>query len=172
MRRLNLSPIPVISIITSLVLLALPFMVFVLVALMWPRALHHSALSLSSLLLVIVVDGLVLYCVAKNSVWEDAAGLHIQAMGILRRFIPFNQVDWAQARYVDLRQDSSLRLRWRTMGMGLPGYQSGYFRLANRQKCFAICRGSEVVYLPLMDGTAVMLSLADGHAWLRHQSKV
>lgn len=176
MRRLNLSPIPLISLLTAFFLLLIPFFVILAAVMLWPSTGHPSGGMISQLMvplvLVALVDALVLFCLAKNTVWEERAGLRIQAMGFLHKQIYFEQVDWGQARFVDFRTERSLRPRWRTMGMGLPGYQSGYFRLVNKQKCFAICRGSEAVYLPLLDGTAVLLSLADGHAWLRRHSGV
>ena len=56
-----------------------------------------------------------------------------------------------------------LRPRLRTNGMSVPGYHVGRFRLRNGSQAFATLTAMdrEVVYVPLRDGTAVLLSVED-----------
>jgi hypothetical protein len=86
-------------------------------------------------------------------------GLHIRGELYGRR-IPAGELMLDQARAVDLRTDTARRLARRTNGVGLPGYRSGWFRLANGEKALVfVTDQSRVVYLPTRQGYAVLLSV-------------
>ena len=86
-------------------------------------------------------------------------GLHIRGELYGRR-IPAGELMADQARPVDLRTDTARRLARRTNGVGLPGYRSGWFRLANGEKALVfVTDQSRVVYLPTRRGYAVLLSV-------------
>jgi hypothetical protein len=76
------------------------------------------------------------------------------------RRIPARELMVDQARPVDLRTDTDRRLARRTNGVGLPGYRSGWFRLANGEKALVfVTDQSRVVYIPTRQGYAVLLSV-------------
>jgi hypothetical protein len=50
----------------------------------------------------------------------------------------------------------------RTVGTALPGYRSGWFRLANGEKALVyVTDPSRVVYVPTTDGYSLLLSVAE-----------
>jgi hypothetical protein len=87
-----------------------------------------------------------------------AAGLrfHGDAYG---RTIPWSAIDGAQARLVDLTREPSLRPKIRRLGTALPGYRSGWFRLANGERALLYITDSHrVIYVPTTLGYAVLLT--------------
>jgi hypothetical protein len=61
---------------------------------------------------------------------------------------------------VDLRNQHSFVPVIRTNGIGLPGYQAGWFRLANKERALLVVTDrSQVVYLPTNIGYSVLLSV-------------
>jgi hypothetical protein len=55
-------------------------------------------------------------------------GLHI-AGGLYGRTIAADSLMTEQAQMLDLSLDYEHQLKWRTNGVGLPGYKAGWFRL-------------------------------------------
>ena len=83
------------------------------------------------------------------------------------RAIPFAQLDGANARVIDLNEEPAYAPKRRTLGTGLPGYASGWFRLYNGEKALIyISRRDRVVYVPTSDGYALLLSLAEPEKFL------
>jgi hypothetical protein len=83
------------------------------------------------------------------------------------RTIPWPSLDVAQARVVDLRNVSELRPTLRTNGIGLPGYQAGWFRLGERGRgLLFVTDPSRVVALPTRDGFTLLLSVQEPAAFL------
>ncbi|MNV14613.1 hypothetical protein D3C71_1053040 [compost metagenome] len=64
-----------------------------------------------------------------------------------------------QARVVDLAEHGSLSPTIKTNGYGMPGFKSGHYRLRDRRKAFCLLTDtSRVLYLPLRDGSALVIS--------------
>lgn len=83
------------------------------------------------------------------------------------REIPLSRIDAAGARRIDLAREPDLAPKWRTMGVGLPGYQLGWYRLQNGDKALLfVTRPGEVVYIPTRDDYALMVSPKDPEAFL------
>jgi len=102
---------------------------------------------------------------ARNVRFEVSAdGLRIRG-GLYGRTIPLRDLVIDEATVVDLRSDTQRRLGWRTNGIGLPGYQAGWFRLKNGSKGLAfVTDQTQVVYLPTRQKYALLLSVASpGH---------
>jgi hypothetical protein len=79
---------------------------------------------------------------------------------IYSRRIPLADLDLARADIVNLDASSPLRPKWRTNGIGLPGYRVGWFRLKDGSKALlAITRRNNVLYLPTRDGYVVLMSV-------------
>jgi len=69
---------------------------------------------------------------------------------------------------LDLRNQHSFVPVSRRNGIGLPGYQAGWFRLANKEKTLLVVTDkSQVVYLPTNKGYSVLLSLAEPEEFIK-----
>ena len=97
---------------------------------------------------------------ARNS------SVHIEANGIRLvgdfwgRRIPLDQLDIDRAQVLDLGQRPEFSPKRRTLGTGLPGYASGWFRLGNGEKALVyLTQRQSVVHLPTLDGYALLLSV-------------
>lgn len=78
------------------------------------------------------------------------------------RRIPAADLIPAEARAINMAADPDYRPRWRTNGVGLPGYISGWFRLANQEKALAfVTDRSRVVRIPTRKGYTVLISVPD-----------
>lgn len=78
------------------------------------------------------------------------------------RALPLSALDLSRAQVLDLRSDRERAPRGRTFGTGLPGYASGWFRLANGEKALAyLTDTSRVAYVPTTEGYALLLSVED-----------
>src|ERR1043166_82087 len=78
------------------------------------------------------------------------------------RSIPLNQLDIAAATRIDLASSPELPPTRRTMGTGLPGYQSGWFRLRNgEQALLYLTDRTRAVYVPTRAGYSLLLSPAE-----------
>lgn len=94
------------------------------------------------------------------------AGLRI-AGDLYGRTIPFDQLNLSDAALTDLATDRDHALRWRTNGVGLPGYQSGWFRLANGDKALVfLTNHHQVVRVPTRAGYTLMMSTVEGEGLL------
>lgn len=93
----------------------------------------------------------------RVAVAEDAIEIKGDLYG---RRIPLSDLMVEQARIVDLDQDREYALRLRTNGIGLPGYQSGWFKMRNGEKALAfVTQKRTVVRIPTRDGYTLLLSV-------------
>ena len=88
-------------------------------------------------------------------------GLSIRG-GLYGRTIPRADIVAEEVRVMNLDTETGYRPKWRTNGIGLPGYSAGWFKLENNEKalCFLTDR-SRVVYIPTTQDYSVMLSTMD-----------
>lgn len=87
---------------------------------------------------------------------------------VFGRDIPIRDLRLDQARVVDLTREPDLAPRWRTMGVGLPWFQAGWFRLRDGGKALVFLgRSRDAVYIPTGDGYALLLAPSDPAALLR-----
>jgi hypothetical protein len=78
------------------------------------------------------------------------------------RTIPLQALIPSQARILDLHKGSDLSPKRRTLGTGLPGYASGWFRLRNGEKALVyLTSWSQVVYVPTTAGYSLLLSVRE-----------
>ena len=83
------------------------------------------------------------------------------------RFIEARHLRTGAARRVDFAAEPDLLPGWRTMGTGLPGYSSGWFRLRNGERALVyLTDRSRVVYIPTDAGYSLVLSPDDPDAFL------
>lgn len=121
-----------------------------------------------ALILVLVVGLLAV------SVWGSrGARFEVSTQGLrLRgdlygRLIPAASLRTDAARRIDLALLPELQPRRRTMGTGLPGYQSGWFRLANGESALLyLTDRRKAVYVPTTLGYSLLISPDNPDAFL------
>jgi hypothetical protein len=88
----------------------------------------------------------------------STAGLRLRG-DLYGRLIPADTLVVDRARRVDLNRAPDLRPTRRTMGTGLPGYQAGWFRLANGEKALLyLTDRTKAVYIPTTSDFSLVLS--------------
>ncbi|MFH1031486.1 MAG: PH domain-containing protein [Chloroflexota bacterium] len=95
----------------------------------------------------------------KNGKFEVTdQGLAIKT-GAYGRFIPKDIIVRENVRTLNFNNFGEYKPRWRTNGIGLPGYSEGWFRLNNKEKALLfVTDSSKVVYIPTTRGYSIMLS--------------
>lgn len=84
-----------------------------------------------------------------------------------RKRVPVQDMVLERARVVDLAEHGSLRPTIKTNGYGVPGFQSGHYRMRDRSKAFCLLTdSSRVLYLPLRDGSVLVISPENPRALL------
>jgi hypothetical protein len=83
------------------------------------------------------------------------------------RSIPLHSLQIDRASVLDLGTSPDYAPRRRTLGTGLPGYASGWFRLRNGEKALVyLTRRDSVVYVPTSLGYSLLLSAEQPEALL------
>lgn len=82
------------------------------------------------------------------------------------RTIPWANVDFEGVRAVNLHLDQDLQPTLRTNGIGLPGYQAGWFDLRKGRGLLFVTDPTRAVAIPTRDDYTVLLSVADPSALL------
>ena len=86
---------------------------------------------------------------------------------IYGRLIPAAALQVAEARTLDIGVESGYTPAGRTNGIGLPNYQSGWFRLANGSSALLfVTDWSHAVLVPTTEGFDLVVSPADSQAFL------
>jgi hypothetical protein len=111
--------------------------------------------------LVIVLIALAYVAFASRNSRVEVSVDRIRVVGdFWGREIPFGLLNVSAARILDLGEAPEYSPKRRTLGTGLPGYSSGWFRLRNGEKALVyLTQGREVVYVPTSDGYSLLLSL-------------
>jgi hypothetical protein len=106
---------------------------------------------------VLLVAGLLTWAFFRRriAIEEDAL---VVVSTFYRRRVAVASLDLAQARIVDLAEQPQYKPGLKTNGYGMPGFQSGHYRLGGRKAFCLITDASRVLYLPLRDGSALLLS--------------
>jgi acetyl-CoA carboxylase carboxyltransferase component len=127
-------------------------------------------LILIPILLIVLIGGTVATYAAYSSrhvkfvVSSDGITIRGDMFG---RFVPKDKMVLKSARAVDLAQDETLKPKWRMGGTGYPGYKSGWYRLADQSKALVfITDPHHVVYVPTVDGSGLMISVANPEEFL------
>ena len=91
-------------------------------------------------------------------------GLRIRG-SLYGRMIPAAQLALEKARVVDLNNVPELQPKWRTNGVGLPGYSAGWFRLRNGEKALLfLTNRRRALYIPTTAGYSLLISPDDPDA--------
>ena len=84
------------------------------------------------------------------------------------RRIPIASLVTEQAMPVELNRNSLYQPKIRTNGIGLPGYNSGWFKLKNGEKALLfVTEPQKVIYLPTTDGYSLLLSVQEPERFLQ-----
>ena len=71
-------------------------------------------------------------------------------------------------RIIDLNTQTEYKPRIRTNGIGLPGYEEGWFKLRNNEKALLFVTDySRVVYIPTDKGYSLLLSVSSSEEFRR-----
>ncbi len=93
-------------------------------------------------------------------------GLTIHGDLIYGRTIPIRDLDLDRARVVELNSSEYRPVR-RTNGTGLPGFQSGWFRLKNGDKALLfVGNRKQVTVIPVKEGYTLIISAGDAERLL------
>src|SRR5688572_12235512 len=93
-----------------------------------PRALWVIGAVILLLLAILVLLGSFVLSSRVTRYRITPGGLAIERT-VYGRTIPWSSIDLEQVRVVDLQDSTEFQPGLRTNGIGLPGYQSGWFRL-------------------------------------------
>src|SRR4029079_19356531 len=108
-----------------------------------------------------------------------AVEYHVSPLGLRMRgdfygrTVPLTSLQPAQARRVDLQLERDFQPKWKTNGIALPGYRSGWFR--RRDGAEASLFGtdpSKLVCLPTRDGYSLLLRVAQPDSFLQSLTRV
>lgn len=110
------------------------------------------------LLLLVALFGFIGYWVRNTKFELTDGGLQIRG-GIYRRFISKSSFIKEGTKILDLNAEREYRPKLRTNGIGLPGYNAGWFKLRNGEKALIfVTNPSKVVYIPSKEGYSLLLS--------------
>ena len=116
--------------------------------------------------LVTILLGYFLYGGHRSSVTFADAGLDFR-VPVYGRSIPLDDIDRTGARVINMKASSEIRLGIRVNGVGLPGYLLGWFRFVGGGRALvALTDRSSVAYVPLNNGTKLLMSIEDPQAFL------
>lgn len=118
--------------------------------------------------LILVLSLVVALVIGKSTMGPRTSRFTLSPAGLVirgdlwGRTIPAAQLRGAEARVVDLGTETALAPRQRTSGTGLPGYRSGWWRLANGEKALIyVTTTDRVVHVPTTQGYALLLSVTE-----------
>jgi hypothetical protein len=120
-------------------------------------------LAIIALVLVLgaVLMGYIAWSTRHVTCTVSPAGLRIQG-DMYGRLIPLQSLMLDKAAATNLTKYKEHQAKWRTNGVGLPGYASGWFKLRNGEKgLLFVTDPTRVARIPTTEGYTVMLSVSD-----------
>jgi len=119
------------------------------------------------LLVIFLALAFTAYSSRHSEVRLDAKKL-VLAGDFWGRSIPLASLKTTEAKIINLVAEQTFSPKRRTLGTGLPGYASGWFRLHNGEKALIyLTRRDQVVYLPTLENYSLLLSLDEPETFLR-----
>ena len=95
---------------------------------------------------------------SRIEVSDNAINIRIPLYG---RTITADQIVPGSVHVVSMTRGTPYRLTWRTNGLGVPGYQLGWFRSAGAGKILPALTTKSAVAFRTTSGFAVLLSMID-----------
>ena len=122
------------------------------------KPLWFLAIICALLLAILIMLAYTAYS-ARASRFEVGGGQLRLAGDFWARSIPVQSLHLDRASVIDLRESRDYAPHRRTLGTGLPGYASGWFKLRNGEKALTyLTRNDAVVYIPTSLGYSLLLS--------------
>jgi hypothetical protein len=110
---------------------------------------------------------------SQRSRFEVNAGGLVLRGDLYGRTIPRGELVGDDVRVVDLAREQGLAPVRRTRGTAIPGYRSGWFRLADGRKALLyVTDETHVVYVPTTAGYVLLLSAADADGLARELRRI
>ena len=107
----------------------------------------------------IALFGWIIYSSRNAKFIISSAGITIRA-DMYGRSIPLSDLVRERAEIIDLSKQGEYAISYRSNGVGLPGYFSGWFKLKSGKKALAfVTKKTEVVHIPTTKGYEVFLSV-------------
>jgi hypothetical protein len=110
--------------------------------------------------IIFVIFGYLIYSMKHCRFELNDKGLQVKGE-IYARFIPYSSMKLNEIKNLDftIDKDSPYRPVFRTNGAALPGYQSGWFRLSNKEKALLfVSDRTKVIYIPTTEGFSLLLT--------------
>lgn len=136
-----------------------------------PMTKTSKAVSLGVLLPTILAFGWMFYKAGDSSliITADMVTLDAPLYGFS---LPREEVNLAQARMLSWDEEPGLKPEYRTNGVGMPGFQLGWFSLSSGEKVFmAVTDPRRLILIPTRLGYPIVLSLAEGKRLLESVTK-
>ncbi|ABZ75008.1 conserved hypothetical protein [Shewanella halifaxensis HAW-EB4] len=96
---------------------------------------------------------------SKLIIGDDTLTLDVPFYAIT---LPLAEVKIKEIQRLDWQRDPDLKLESRHNGVGMAGYQLGWFKLSNKQKAFvAMSEEQNLVMIPTLRGYRIILSLQE-----------
>ena len=116
---------------------------------------------------LLALFGFLWYSMRHTTFEVSAEGVRIRG-DIYGRTIPLDQLQLEKAKVYNMAEDRDHSLSWRTNGVGMPGYASGWFRLKNGEKALVFLTSRQrVLYVPTSEDYALVVSPKDTDALLQ-----
>ncbi|MBL8214550.1 MAG: hypothetical protein JNK87_27760 [Bryobacterales bacterium] len=130
-------------------------------------AIQFFALILAIPLAMVVLFAFFWYSMRHTTFEVSADGIRIRG-DVYGRTIPLDQLRLEKAKVYNMAEDAEHGLSWRTNGVGMPGYSSGWFRLKNGEKALVFLTArNRVLYVPTSEDYALVVSPKDSDALLQ-----
>jgi Bacterial PH domain len=117
---------------------------------------------LTIIVVAIVLAGALIVVLAQTPKFEvSPEGLSISG-NPFGRMIPAAELQLDGAHVVDFATSPNLRPKWRTLGLGLPGFKAGWFRLYDGETALVFLSDAKpAVYIPTTAGYSLLISPQD-----------
>jgi len=100
-------------------------------------------------------------------------GLTIKNAIFYGRTIRKDEIAIDGARIINLNEEPAYKPALRTNGIGLPGFQSGWFRLKNKEKALLfVTVYQKVLYLPTTKDYSLLISVTDPETMLEKMKEM
>jgi hypothetical protein len=129
-------------------------------------AIPFFALMIAIPILLLGLFGFLWHSMHNTTFEVSGEGIRIRG-DLYGRTIPLSKLRLDQARVLDISHDPDHGLSWRTNGVGMPGYASGWFRLKNGEKALVfLTRRNRILYVPTVENYALLVSPKDPNGLL------
>jgi len=129
---------------------------------------EKSVESIVGLVIVLPVAALFVWLLVRQSgstleVTEEVLMLNVPWYA---RRVAMADIDMDRVRLLSEAEAGGWQLKWRTNGIGFPGFQVGWFSSENREKVLAARTQGQAVLIPTTKGFTLLVSLEDPEAFV------